>query len=870
MTHIVSADRAAAEVVRVALSPRRGIEVVIVDVGSSRAGARTAQRIAPRLEALGFVPLHAGRALSSTVRSQFAHRHLALLAFERADEEAALEWLRELSAVSPRAHLVVSFRPAGASAPATSDGRLHRAERFDRRGRHAQAERWYRAALESARRRGDESGHAAACQRLVEIFCRRDAWDAAVRLARTVFNALRDVRARAEVVAPLADLLIAQAEFGQADAVLSSVSSELALAGLPDPAGLSDARAQLRFWQGRLDEAAAISTTPVSVNRAMVDGAIAFLRRDVDALTRCAEQAAARRSPRADYCELLLSVLVASVARDRGRVLSRLEQLERRARLARCPRLVRFGRALVAEACAVAGLPTPSTDAHGARSVRASLPRLDKLFFEWQHAASVRDVDVEHRAADRLSHVGARVVEIWRWGCPDMHLVHAIPVLLQAVQDAEDDLAALVAIGAWIRREGDAHAVAFFDSDRAIVSGDGWRDVDSAVLCREGAHDSGQAEPASERGVIVVRDVRYAGAVTGLVAVRGPADRHDALVEAATTAAVLCGPALRARIDLVRVMRASPALSTEILGCSPSIVALREAVARAAITPFPVLVEGESGTGKELVARAIHRLSPRRDRRFVAVNCAALTDELVEAELFGHTRGAFTGAIGSRTGLVEDAHGGSLFLDEVSELSPRAQAKLLRVLQEREVRRVGENMPRAVDVRVVAATNRPLADAVRLGSFREDLLFRLAVVRLQVPPLRDRIEDVPLLAHAIWRSLTVETGRRAVLGPDALAQLCRHSWPGNVRELQNAMAGLLVLAPERGRISARHVGQVLSTSFDASQFPSLPLHRARANVERTAVAGALARHGGRRTPAARELGLTRQGLTKAMKRLGVA
>ena len=236
------------------------------------------------------------------------------------------------------------------------------------------------------------------------------------------------------------------------------------------------------------------------------------------------------------------------------------------------------------------------------------------------------------------------------------------------------------------------------------------------------------------------------------------------------------------------------------------------------------------------------------------MNCAAFTDELVESELFGHTRGAFTGAVGPRTGLFEDAHGGTLFLDEVGELSPRAQAKLLRVLQEREVRRVGENASRSVDVRVVAATNRPLSDAARQASFRDDLLFRLAVVRLRVPPLRDRIEDVPLLAQACWRSLAIQAGKRAMLGPDAIAQLCRHSWPGNVRELQNAMAALLVIAPERGRVGARHVGHVLSASSGEGQVPSLPLHRTRANFERTAVAGALARHGGRRAPAARELG----------------
>jgi DNA-binding NtrC family response regulator len=868
MTEVLSGDRVAADLAKVALAPRRGTEVVNVEVGSEREAISLAEQIEQRLAALGFVPLRPGLALSNALTHQLAHRHLALLTFNHADDEAALEWLRQLSRTSPRAHLVVSFKHPGTRL-ARRDVRLNRAERLARRGRRAQAERWYRAALESARRRGDEPGQTNACQKLVDTLCRRDDWDAAGRSARSVLNTLGNTTARAEVAACLADILIAQAELGEAEALLSSISSELTIAGLPDPGSLHDVRAQLRFWQGRLDEAAAIPTRP-SVSRLMVDGAIAFLRRDLGGLTRCADEAGSLRSPPGGFCERLFSVLAAAVAREVEHVRSRSAQLERPARALACPRLVRLGRALAVEAWSVAGLSPPSAAALDSGGAWSSLPALDRLFLEWQRAAHARDRDVERQAAIQLSRIGARIVETWRWGCPDMHLVHAIPVLLQVVQDAEDDLATLVATCDWIRREGGADAVAFLDPDRIVVSADGWEAADTTELRVEGADERGRVCQSSAANILVVRGVRYAGADTGLIAVRGPTARRDVLVEAANTAAALCGPALRARIDLVRTMRASPALAAEILGCSPSIVALREAVARAAVTPFPVLVEGESGTGKELVARALHRLSPRRDRRFVAVNCAALTDDLVEAELFGHTRGAFTGAIGPRTGLVEDAHGGSLFLDEVSELSPRAQAKLLRVLQEREVRRVGENAPRSVDVRVVAATNRPLAEAVRLASFREDLLFRLAVVRLRVPPLRDRIEDVPLLAHASWRSLAIQTGKRAVLGPDAIVQLCRHSWPGNVRELQNAMAALLVIAPERGRVNARHVGHVLAASSDASECPLLPLHRTRTNVERTAVAGALARHGGRRTAAARELGLTRQGLRKAMKRLGLA
>jgi len=298
---------------------------------------------------------------------------------------------------------------------------------------------------------------------------------------------------------------------------------------------------------------------------------------------------------------------------------------------------------------------------------------------------------------------------------------------------------------------------------------------------------------------------------------------------------------------------------------------VRDAVGRIAATTFPVLIEGESGTGKELVARAIHRLGARRDRAFCPVNCAALTDDLLEAELFGHARGAFTGAVGQRTGLFEEADAGTLFMDEVGELSPRGQAKVLRALQEGEVRRLGENTARRVDARVVAATNRPLAEAAARGAFRDDLLFRLAVARVRMPPLRERIEDIPLLAGAFWRAAALETCTKAVLGPEAIGRLCRHTWPGNVRELQNTMAALALIAPARGRVGAAQVAQVIGASTDASASAGrvLSLIEARRQCERRCIAEALIRNGGRRSAAARQLGLTRQGLSKALRRVGL-
>jgi transcriptional regulator with GAF, ATPase, and Fis domain len=278
-----------------------------------------------------------------------------------------------------------------------------------------------------------------------------------------------------------------------------------------------------------------------------------------------------------------------------------------------------------------------------------------------------------------------------------------------------------------------------------------------------------------------------------------------------------------------------------------------------------VLILGESGTGKELVARAIHRFGARRHRRLCTINCAALSDELVEAELFGHVRGAFTGATTERAGLFEEADGGTLFLDEVGELSGRAQAKLLRVLQDGEVRRVGENLPRRVDTRVVAATNRRLEEEVHSGAFRADLRFRLDVIRITVPPLRDRATDIPALVAHFWDDAAARVGSRATLAPETVAALTRYEWPGNVRELQNAVASLAVHGPRRGRITPGVLPPALARTPAASE----SFETARAEFERRYVRAALAQAGGHRSRAAHALGLSRQGLSKMLRRLGL-
>ncbi|MES1254821.1 MAG: sigma 54-interacting transcriptional regulator, partial [Acidobacteriota bacterium] len=361
--------------------------------------------------------------------------------------------------------------------------------------------------------------------------------------------------------------------------------------------------------------------------------------------------------------------------------------------------------------------------------------------------------------------------------------------------------------------------------------------------------------------------IRYAGAVVGALAVRWPVPRPPAPVGTRDWLAMV-GAAVAPLVGMhVSRLERPPARAAEALvGRSAPMETLRRAVCAAAAAPFPVLVEGESGSGKELVARAIHRLGPRRDKPFGALNCAALPDDLVESELFGHARGAFTGAVGERAGVFEDAHGGTLFLDEVGELSLRAQAKLLRVCQEGEVRRLGDTAVRRVDVRLVCATNRDLRQEAAAGRFRHDLLYRLDIVRIAIPPLRERGEDVTLLADHFWQEMAAKVGKRAVLAAATREALARYAWPGNVRELQNALASLAVRAPNRGIVGP----EMLPVQFVGGKAaPVRTLGDARRGFEREFVRATLARAGGRPSRAAAELGVTRQGLTKLIARLDI-
>ncbi len=313
-----------------------------------------------------------------------------------------------------------------------------------------------------------------------------------------------------------------------------------------------------------------------------------------------------------------------------------------------------------------------------------------------------------------------------------------------------------------------------------------------------------------------------------------------------------------------------------LLGSSPAMREVFRLIRLAAPTDATVLVSGESGTGKELAARAIHGESRRRAAPFVALNCSALPGELIESELFGHLRGAFTGADRDRRGLFEAADGGTLFLDEVGDLAPAAQAKLLRVLEERAVMPVGATTARPVDVRVLAATHRPLERLVEEGTFREDLLYRLRVITIEMPPLREHREDIPALAAHLVTELAARHGRPArPLGDAARAALVAYDWPGNVRELRNALERAVVLAQGeeiqladlpagigRGKGPLRPEEAVLA---------ELPFADARARAvdafDRAFLAAALERHGGNVSATARALGLHRQSLQKLLRKL---
>jgi DNA-binding NtrC family response regulator len=345
---------------------------------------------------------------------------------------------------------------------------------------------------------------------------------------------------------------------------------------------------------------------------------------------------------------------------------------------------------------------------------------------------------------------------------------------------------------------------------------------------------------------------------------------------------------IRRAIELRKLRRAAAAASmdraagTEVVGESTAFRTVVDQARRIGRRDVTVLVQGETGTGKELVASILHSASTRKEGPCIRFNCAALTEQLAESELFGHERGAFTGAVGARVGYFRQAHGGTLVLDEIGELALPVQGKLLRVLQEREVQAVGASRAEKIDVRVVSCTHRDLSAEVKVGRFREELFYRIAVVELRVPPLRERKSDIPLLIQSFVRKFSARFELEGVtVSADLVAELSARNWPGNVRQLENAMARLMALAEPNRELDSRALGRIDTGTQDvrAELSPQDPLavevtgkrslREQVAEFERTVLTRVLAETSQNQSESARRLGVSRMTLIEKMKRAGL-
>jgi transcriptional regulator with PAS, ATPase and Fis domain len=308
----------------------------------------------------------------------------------------------------------------------------------------------------------------------------------------------------------------------------------------------------------------------------------------------------------------------------------------------------------------------------------------------------------------------------------------------------------------------------------------------------------------------------------------------------------------------------------EFLGISQAARLIRELINKVKDIDSPVLISGESGTGKELVARLIHQTGHRQRGEFVAINCSAIPDSLLESELFGYTRGSFTGALRDKPGLIEEANGGTFFLDEVGDLSLPLQAKLLRVLQEKELRRLGENRSRRIDVRFISATNRQLESEVSTGRFRQDLYYRLKIMAIDIPPLRRRPEDILVLVNHFLDFYAREMNRpRAFYTPEALELLLKYDWPGNVRELQNEIQRNLILSSGEKIIQADYLSTPIKNARDKVLTDRWDYSQAKAEFEKKFLGEALRHFNYHRARTAAAIGLTRQGLFRLLKKHGL-
>lgn len=874
---------------------REGCPRAITVVGAGDGWpARAILRAAEDARARGFVPIAVGvySRLAGRLCDEIGERSLLLIAAPDASPSLAAAALRDAAARAPRPHVLLSLhgspaprsrstpflvrearaayapnagRPAVPPLPEDVRRHLARAEKaagFARTGRHAAAERLLRDVGGALARRRASAAAAGAFIELGRLLLERGR-------ARHASEVFAEAAAHAEASgddASVVDARVWQAaakadegHLAAAEALCRALLLTTSLEGV-DRARAEAALARVLLWQDRIDEAAGLTMTAEGSQDARLAYVGAVAVRVLIGTGRIFEAGRRARDMLTAYgsaSDLLVRTIamsahfrVLAAAGDLTLARERLADLRNAAAGARATLRIARMRLIWADALRRSGRsPEAAREDAFLRRVRVAAPPLLR------------------RAIDRhLKAEGSRGVAVSRAPASPA----AISSLITLTQREDDDRMAVQRVLEFTAAEARCSRIdlstaeagpvsLLLSSGSGIPTRLGSRVLESGIPIGPAASDS-----PSESGVPVRLGPRLLGALVARWPVdqTPPAHAADLLAVAAAVAA----PRVEALLSASRESSAAAAAIPELVGRSAAISNLRRAVARAAAAPFAVLIEGESGVGKELVARAIHHLGPRRQRRFCDVNCAALPDELIESELFGHARGAFTGAVAERAGLVEDADGGTLFLDEVADLSPRAQAKLLRVVQQQEVRRVGESFSRPVDVRFVSAANRDMREEAAAGRFRQDLLYRLEVIRIRIPPLRERPEDIATLADHFWRDAAARVGTGARLTHGVFAALARYHWPGNVRELQNVLAALAVAAPARGLVRPALLPAAIT---GAAAVTSGRLADARAQFERRFVEVALARAGGRRSRAAREIGLSRQGLLKLMTRLGM-
>ncbi len=868
--------------------PRR----IVVDARSRADASQCVARLTALAEARGFLTLPAAAlaAWRDARQDALSERTLLLIATSDLPPATAEHALLTASTLSPRGHVLVTVvRPPGEGTvheararyasrsaaslrrPLPDDGEIaalrERAAHADvlvQRRRHAAAERLLRevaSALERRRRPDEASPVLVSLGRLLLERGRCDRADDAFERAATVACSAEDEYRRVDARLWQASARVDAARLTDAESICRAA---MLLPHL-EPSTQLHAHATLArvfLLQGRTREAAAIdlqcSSSP-TIDTSLASVARAMRVRVLLAQGRVFEAGVEART------------LLDDVAGERPhtRLLAETAYLRF---------LAAVGELALAQACA-ARIATLAGDARcPLRMIRARV-----LLTYALHRGGRRDA--AGRELRRLQRLARIVPPLLRRQIHELHaFIHDDGVVSRAPDTEPPSVQELIAMA--LEPDEDDEAVrkvlGRVGSVLRTLRIDVWSQdagPPSLLLSVGAGAETHLGARALEAGIVLGPErlahghelavpVRRGKVLVAAIAARWAIDRPpppDARDRLETAAAIVCGR-LESRVLASRVKAQAATLIPELVGVSAAMQEVRAAITRAAAAPFSVLIQGESGVGKELVARAIHQLSARRERPFCDVNCAALPDDLLESELFGHARGAFTGAIVERAGLFEAAAGGTLFLDEVADLSPRGQAKLLRVLQQQEVRRVGETFSRPVDVRMVAAANRDLREEVVAGRFRSDLLYRLDVIRLRIPPLRERPEDVAPLALHLWRGAAARVETTAALAHGVLSALSRYHWPGNVRELQNVMASLAVMAPARGYVRP----QLLPAAIQGgTHVKAARLAEAREQFERRAIESALARHAGNRSRAARELGLSRQGLLKMMTRLGV-